>query len=40
MTSWIQIYGMPEKKLTDNGESANYDFIDMCQSIYMRNVPV
>ena len=29
-----------KKKLTDNGESANYDFIDMCQSIYMRNVPV
>ena len=32
--SWIQIYGAPEKFLTDNGgEFANSKFIDMAESM-------
>ena len=32
--SWIQIYGAPEKFLTDNsGEFANLKFIDMAESM-------
>ena len=33
-TSWIQVFGTPEKFLTDNGgEFANQQFLDLCESM-------